>query len=322
MSPTTLSAHETDLAELQAQGAELIARDGWSREQLLAFQRGRLQELIAHATAASPYYREVLGPEAGSGEIPLEQLPTLSKATLIDQFDRIVTDPRLRLAELEEHLQGSDPGALFLNRYRVFSTSGTSGVRALIVYSEEEFRFWVAASLRIFARAGITPTTRLVPIGAPNPLHITRELFAAFRSGRAGTPELSVLTPLDEIVSALNDYQPEAVVGYASLAALLAREQLDGRLRDRAAVRRGQQRGPHRRSAPVDPRGVGRAARPRSTRRPRPCTSPTALRPTPACTSTKTSRSSRSSTSTTGPCRPASRATRCSSRTSPSARNR
>jgi hypothetical protein len=54
MSPPTLSAHETDLAELQAQGAELIARDGWSREQLLAFQRGRLQELIAHATAASP----------------------------------------------------------------------------------------------------------------------------------------------------------------------------------------------------------------------------------------------------------------------------
>ncbi len=231
MSPTTLSAHETDLAELQAQGAELIARDGWSREQLLAFQRGRLQELIAHATAASPYYREVLGPEARSGEIPLEQLPTLSKATLIDQFDRIVTDPRLRLAELEEHLQGSDSGALYLDRYRVFSTSGTSGLRALIVYSDKEFRFWVAASLRLFARMGITPGTRLVPIGAPNPLHITRELFAAFRSGRAGTPELSVLTPLDEIVSALNDYQPEAVITYASMAALLAQEQLDGRLR-------------------------------------------------------------------------------------------
>ncbi len=32
-------------------------------------------------------------------------------------------------------------------------------------------------------------------------------------------------------MSALNDYQPEAVIAYASMAALLAREQLDGRLR-------------------------------------------------------------------------------------------
>ena len=40
-----------------------------------------------------------------------------------------------------------------------------------------------------------------------------------------------MLTPLDELVAALNDYRPEAVVGYASIAALLAHEQLEGRLR-------------------------------------------------------------------------------------------
>jgi putative adenylate-forming enzyme len=231
MSPTTLSANETNLAELQAQGAELIARDRWPRDQLLRFQRERLRELLAFATSSSPYYREALGPDAAGGEMALDELPTLSKTTLIDQFDRIVTDPRLRLAELEEHLQGPDQGVLYLDRYRVFSTSGTSGVRALVVYSEEEFRFWVAVSLRLFSRMGITPGTRVVAIGAPNPLHITRELFASFRTGRAGSPELSVLTPLDELVSALNDYRPEVLIGYASIAALLAREQLEGRLR-------------------------------------------------------------------------------------------
>ena len=104
-------------------------------------------------------------------------------------------------------------------------------MRALIVYSEEEFRTWVAASLRIFARVGITPETRLVAIGAPNPLHITKQLFAAFRSGRTDTPDVSVLTPVDEIVDALNAYQPEALLAYASIAALLAQEQLEGRLR-------------------------------------------------------------------------------------------
>ena len=229
MSTAAARSHEPDMADLRALGAELIARDRWSRDRVQAFQRARLNELLAHAVERSPYYRDVLGPDAAS--LPLEQLPTLPKATLVDQFNRIVTDPRLRLEDLERHAKGRDPEAPYLDRYLAFSTSGTSGLRALVVYSEEEFRFWVAVSLRLFARVGITPQTRLVAIGAPNALHITRQLFASFRSGRSGTPELTVLTPLEEIVAALNDYQPEAVVGYTSIAALLAQEQLEGRLR-------------------------------------------------------------------------------------------
>jgi phenylacetate-coenzyme A ligase PaaK-like adenylate-forming protein len=110
--------------------------------------------------------------------VRLEQLPTLPKETLVEEFDRIVTDPRLRLVDLENHLEGTNSD-LFLDRYRAFSTSGTTGVRALVVYGEEELRSWVAVSLRVFARVGITQQTRLVAIGAPNPLHITKQLFAA-----------------------------------------------------------------------------------------------------------------------------------------------
>jgi putative adenylate-forming enzyme len=229
MSTTTAPPYGMDMATLQALGVELVARDRWPLERVLAYQRERLDDLLAHAVATSPYYREVLG--ASARGVPFEQLPTLSKATLVDQFDRIVTDPRLRRSDLERHANGPDAEAPYLGAYRVFSTSGTSGLRSLVVYSEEEFRFWVAVSLRVFARVGITPQTRLVAIGAPNPLHITRQLFAAFRSGRAGTPELSVLTPLDETVAALNTYQPQAIVCYASIASLLAQEQLEGRLR-------------------------------------------------------------------------------------------
>jgi putative adenylate-forming enzyme len=230
MSRVSVAPHDFDMAALAAQGAELIARDRWSRRQLLDFQRRRLRALLAEAVATSPYYRETLGPDPARGEVALHNLPTLSKATLVDQFDRIVTDPSLKLANLERHVQGPDPGALHLDRYRIFSTSGTSGLRALVVYSEEEFRFWVAVSHRLFARIGITPGTRLVAIGAPEPLHISRQLFAAFGAGRT-VPSLSVLTPMEEIVDALNDYRPEALVGYASITAMLAQEQLEGRLR-------------------------------------------------------------------------------------------
>jgi len=229
MSTATAPPNAADLASLQELGSELVARDRWPHERVRAFQRERVDDLLAHAIARSAYYREVLGAKARA--VPFERLPTLPKATLVDQFERIVTDPRLRRDEIERHVSGPDPEAPYLDEFRVFSTSGTTGLRALVVYSEEEFRFWVAASLRIFARFGITPQTRLVAIGAPNPLHITRQLFAAYRSGRSGTPELSVLTPLDETVAALNAYQPEALIGYSGHAALLAQEQLEGRLR-------------------------------------------------------------------------------------------
>jgi phenylacetate-coenzyme A ligase PaaK-like adenylate-forming protein len=34
---------------------ELLSRDRWSRDQLLAYQRERLREVIEHAVSASPY---------------------------------------------------------------------------------------------------------------------------------------------------------------------------------------------------------------------------------------------------------------------------
>lgn len=39
-------------------------------------------------------------------EVELAQLPAVDKATITDSFDRVVTDPRLRLSELESHLDG------------------------------------------------------------------------------------------------------------------------------------------------------------------------------------------------------------------------
>jgi phenylacetate-coenzyme A ligase PaaK-like adenylate-forming protein len=103
------------MATLMAQGAELIARVPWSRPQLLAFQRRRLRELLEHVVARSPYYREQFGRHVGRSAVRLERLPTLPKKTLVDEFDRIVTDPRLRLVELEEHMHGPDAGDLFLD---------------------------------------------------------------------------------------------------------------------------------------------------------------------------------------------------------------
>jgi phenylacetate-coenzyme A ligase PaaK-like adenylate-forming protein len=207
----------------------LGGRDGWSPERMRGHQREALRATLARAVAASPYYREALGPDAPNR--PLHELPTLPKETLVAEWDRIVTDPVLRLADVEAHAAGPDAIAPFGGRYRVFCTSGSSGLRGLFVFAPDEWETWVALHLRMFMRIGLRPDMRLAPIGAPGASHLTRQLFAVFRAGRAGAPRLSVLTPVPEIVEALNAYRPDALLGYPSVAGVLADEQLAGRLR-------------------------------------------------------------------------------------------
>lgn len=229
---TTTSATTTSAERLRALAGEQLARDGWSRDRLLDHQAERLRALIAHAVAASPYYREVLGPDAASGDVPLRELPTLPKATLMDNFDRIVTDPRLRRADLEAHLSGPGADRPYLGRYKLFTTAGTTGVRGLFVEHVDEFAVWSGTCLRGVASWGLGPATRLAGIGSPSPLHISNQAYAVLLGGQASpAPRLAVTTPLPEMVQALNAFQPEALTAYPSVAAALAEEQLQGRLR-------------------------------------------------------------------------------------------
>src|SRR5688572_24614238 len=132
--------------------AELMERDRWTRDDLLGHQAERVRALLRHAVNRSPYYREVLGADAA--ERPLAELPTLSKATLMAEFDRVVTDPRLRLADLRSHLAGEDPLQSFVGAFRVATTSGTTGRRSIVAFSNEEAAVWRAASARPMMRMG------------------------------------------------------------------------------------------------------------------------------------------------------------------------
>jgi hypothetical protein len=146
----------------------------------------RLRALVAHAVAASPYYREVLGPDAASGDVSLQELPTLSKTTMMDNFDRVVTDRRLRRADLEAHLSTPAADRPYLGRYKLFTTAGTTGVRGLFVEGLDEFAVWIGTCLRGLASWGLGPSTRLAGIGSPSPRHITNQIYATLRADRLG----------------------------------------------------------------------------------------------------------------------------------------
>jgi phenylacetate-CoA ligase len=229
---TSTSSPSAQADRLRALAGEQLARDRWPRDRLLAFQAERLRALIGHAVAASPYHRDLLGPDAAGGDVPLQELPTLSKATLMDNFDRVVTDPRLRRAELEAHLAGPAPDRPYLGRYRLFSTAGTTGLRGLFVDDLDELAVWLGTCLRGLAAWGLGPGTRLAGIGSPSPLHISNQLYAVLLAGQpSAAPRLAVTTPLPEMVAALNAFRPQALTAYPTVAAALAEEQLQGRLR-------------------------------------------------------------------------------------------
>jgi phenylacetate-coenzyme A ligase PaaK-like adenylate-forming protein len=215
----TLSAAD----RLRLLATEQVARDGWSRDQLLSHQQERLSALLAHAREHSPYYRETLDGDFAS-------LPTLSKATLMEQWDRIVCNPRLRLADVAAHAAGPRAAEPLLGEFEIFSTSGASGLRGVFAYSASDWAVAMGSTLRGMVRAGARPGDRVVGIGAPGGVHMSKRIYARFQATRGDAPELSALTPVPEMVAALNAYRPDALVGYCSVGALLAAEQLAGRL--------------------------------------------------------------------------------------------
>ena len=151
-----MTATTTSQADrLRMLAGELLQRERWSRDQLVAYQQRAAARAARPRGERSPYYREALGDDPPA--VPLEQLPTLSKPTLMEQWDRIVCDPRLRRADVEAHAASPHADEPYLGEYQVFSTSGASGLRGLFVYGAARLGGLLAHTMRALARTGARP---------------------------------------------------------------------------------------------------------------------------------------------------------------------
>jgi phenylacetate-coenzyme A ligase PaaK-like adenylate-forming protein len=220
----------TDFARGARESKAMLECERWPRERLEAFQRERLDELVRHAAERSSFWRERLP----RGPLKLSELPVLTKDDLTDSFDELVTDPRLRLTDLTEHLAGLDTDALYLGEYRVMTSSGSSGRKAVFVYDRAAWTQCCAMFLRRSAWIGIrphVPRTRLAMVWGAAPTHMSRRGAASLDIGLHRICPLSVTQPLPELVERLNACAPTHLSGYPSIVARLADEQLAGRLR-------------------------------------------------------------------------------------------
>ncbi|AFM16271.1 coenzyme F390 synthetase [Mycolicibacterium chubuense NBB4] len=208
-------------------------------------QNRRLRDVVAYARTHSSYYRDLYR-EVPQDFSDVEQLPVVTKADLMDHFDRWVTDPSVTRTRVETFL--ADPANLgvdFLGRYVACTTSGATGVPAILVHDHRAlFVYNVLGYVRALPPAlsstrhigaVLRPRVRLAAVfvtGGPflgNTMMARRLRKLPWRS--ATQRLFSALTPLDELVDALNDFDPAVLGGYPSALDALAGERRAGRLR-------------------------------------------------------------------------------------------
>ena len=120
--------------------AQWVAQDAWraarSGPALTARQAARLEALVRHARRDSRFYAEHYRQCHRGRSVPKcsTSLPPVTKPELMARFDDWVTDPSVTRAGVEQFVADPDNlGRDFLGRYVVFTTSGSTGVPALLV---------------------------------------------------------------------------------------------------------------------------------------------------------------------------------------------
>ncbi len=217
--------------------------------QILERQQVRVRRLLEVARHAALYRRRI-----GDGPPELDRIAPVTRAELMARFDDWVTDPALRLDELRAFTRDPDrAGEAWLGRYVVWESSGTSGMPGIFVQDARAMAVYDALEA---ARHRPPPPATLPlpfdPFGTFNMMAAAdRHALVTATGGHfasavsferlrrlnpwlgASSRSFSVLQPVDELVRALNAFQPTVLATYPTAAALLADEAEAGRLRVR-----------------------------------------------------------------------------------------
>lgn len=252
MPAPTAEGSERDIAEIPSLSRLLLdlrrarkgSPEGWSRR-----MQARLEGMVAYARLRSPFYREKY---ASFPRVvrDIGILPPVSKRELMENFDAWATDPEVRRETANAFI--ADPsriGQLYMDRYVAFSSSGTTGSPVVLLQDPAAMTVYQA----IFLGRRVPS---LISAGALSPFLACRARIATiiatgghFASSvvdaraRVHWPRLygrnrtfSLMSPIPELVEALNDYRPAVVGTYPTALAVLAEEQAAGRLRIRPAL--------------------------------------------------------------------------------------
>ena len=210
---------------------ELRNHEHWTRQQLESHQAAALHQLRQYAYQRSPFYQKF---HEGLIEHPLHELPVLTKAMMMEHFDELVTDRSLHLEDVRAFAAQGEAGQLYKNRYWVNATSGSSGHPGFFLYDETEWTYILASFARSQEWSGVrinlTRRQRMATVASISPWHMSSQVSATVKSLWRPSLRLPASQPLSKTLEELNEWQPEVLISYASMAGVLAEEQLAHRL--------------------------------------------------------------------------------------------
>ena len=213
---------------------QLRAHESWTRPQLGAYQAEQLRRLRDYAYTHSPFYQRF---HRGLFDRPLQELPVLTKAILMEHFDEVVTDRAVRLEAVREFAAARMEGRRFLDRFWVTATSGSSGQPGFFLFNEPEWLTIVASFARGQEWSGATVSLlhrrKMATVASISPWHMSSQVATTAKTWWTPSIRLPSSDPLESIVEWLNEWQPDVLIAYASMARILAEEQLAGRLQIR-----------------------------------------------------------------------------------------
>ncbi|WP_300007449.1 hypothetical protein [Pseudonocardia sp.] len=216
----------------------MLDRLTWPADRLAEHRTTELRRLLRVARETSPWHRERLaGVDVDTvDESDLTGIPVMTKDDLMAHFDDVVTDERLRLDVVEDHLAALTSDAYLFDRYHAAASGSSSGTRGVFVYDWDDW----ATAIWTFQRHGIRgaqsrpaaeQVMSVVVVGAAVPTHMSSSLPQTFSMQDAVSKQIPVTRPTAEIVEGLNEAQPTVLVGYPSALHVLAAEARAGRLR-------------------------------------------------------------------------------------------
>ena len=219
------------LPRLLSEIRKLRKHENWTRAQLEVSQADALRQLREYAYAHSPFYQKF---HQGLTDRPLNELPVLTKAMLMENFDELVTDPSIRLEKVREFSSGNADKQRYLDRYLVTATSGSSGHPGFFLFNESEWITVIASFARgqewSGAKVNLLRRRRMATVASISPWHMSSQVAVTVKTLSTPSIRIAASSPLENIVQQLNAWQPNLLIAYASMSRILAEEQLAGRL--------------------------------------------------------------------------------------------
>lgn len=210
---------------------QLRRHERWTRSQLEDYQAEAFRRQRDYVYSRSPFYQRF---HKGLTSRPLQELPVLTKAMMMEHFDDLVTDRHLHLNQVRDFAAHGEAGQRYLNRYWVNATSGSSGTPGFFLFDKVEWVSIMASFARGQEWSGmrieLTHRQRMATVASISPWHISSQVAATAQSWWRPSLRLPASQPLPQTVQQLNDFQPDVLIAYASMAGILADEQLARRL--------------------------------------------------------------------------------------------